>query len=526
MAQGTRRRAARRSRSRSHSRDLRERRHPRRPGHDSPVLVPAAAGSASGRESHPTPSVNPWMGLRRGPVRLTSSLMGFAGAATIAGLVHALPAMFRSEPASGMAVHLTIGVALLALAAGVSVPRRLAVWILRLTWRKLTGRPAGDEYEPNQVGRSAAADRALHWMVLAVMAMGAGAAAALLPWSLRIGHFVYAFMTDRFLWSQGTEQVLQGLVIVLIVTPVFMLFGMIVSGLHHLGCPRGRWNLAATGWLLIGAGVGTWATGRIAPPGASGMVPLFAAAISAFAVALVSALWPAAGITNTIGGAEHDADGPIPTSFDRRPRLLRMGLVAVGGGAVCAASVTAALSEPMGDLAEPLIPAMLGLMGIGVLMGCRSPRGGARSMGGFGGVCALAGAAMCLMFAALRYVTIGGIPMILFGATAAVVLLGYGMAYGQQLLLFRAGDRSREGLVTLSRMLACAGLTTGLAAPLAIRGLGPPAALLTLALSLLALGGTLIIHEPDDSPSLRYARLSAIFASVGVMMLLACFMPR
>ena len=49
--------------------------------------------------------------------------------------------------------------------------------------------------------------------------------------------------------------------------------------------------------------------------------------------------------------------------------------------------------------------------------------------------------------------------------------------------------------------------------------MGEPATLVFLTLSLLALGGMLIIHEPSYSPATRRVRLWAVFAFVGIMIL-------
>ena len=58
-------------------------------------------------------------------------------------------------------------------------------------------------------------------------------------------------------------------------------------------------------------------------------------------------------------------------------------------------------------------------------------------------------------------------------------------------------------------------------APVAIQILGRRATLMVLALSMLALGGTLIIHEPSYSPRTRRVRLCVVFGSIGAMIALA-----
>jgi len=85
----------------------------------------------------------------------------------------------------------------------------------------------------------------------------------------------------------------------------------------------------------------------------------------------------------------------------------------------------------------------------------------------------------------------------------------------------RVAHRSAVSALMFARLLICAGATAWLTAPLAIRLFGDPAALFMLAISLFALGGILIIQEPNDAVVPRRIRLGAIFASIALLMLLA-----
>ena len=93
-------------------------------------------------------------------------------------------------------------------------------------------------------------------------------------------------------------------------------------------------------------------------------------------------------------------------------------------------------------------------------------------------------------------------------------------------MLSRVAFTSAAGATILARMLVCGALMVWIGVPIAQRLVGGPATLMILALSLLALGGTLIIHEPSQSPRTRRARLCALFALIGVMIVVSLFPPR
>ncbi|MEK7755982.1 MAG: hypothetical protein AAB385_02100, partial [Planctomycetota bacterium] len=70
-------------------------------------------------------------------------------------------------------------------------------------------------------------------------------------------------------------------------------------------------------------------------------------------------------------------------------------------------------------------------------------------------------------------------------------------------------------------LLVCAGLTLLVGAPLAVHFFGPTATLIMLAVSFVALGGTLVIHDPAGSPQTRRIRLAALFISMVTMLLIS-----
>jgi len=72
----------------------------------------------------------------------------------------------------------------------------------------------------------------------------------------------------------------------------------------------------------------------------------------------------------------------------------------------------------------------------------------------------------------------------------------------------------------LARLLVCSAVTVIVAAPLATHFVGQPPTLMLLSMSLIAVGGLLVIYEPSYTPRVRRARLGAVFGSVAAMILL------
>jgi hypothetical protein len=212
---------------------------------------------------------------------------------------------------------------------------------------------------------------------------------------------------------------------------------------------------------------------------------------------------------------------PLPVLSDRWPTLLRASIVAVAGGATCAITVWSGhVRESGGDLTI-FVSAVLLAAGVGVLAGCRPKRSGVRSIGGFGVACAAAGALIAVSTLGLTATSGAGLGAITVAVCLCLAATGFATAYGRQALLSRVANRSFAGATVLARMLGCAAFMVWIGVPLAERLIGRPATLVFLALSLLALGGGLIIQEPSYSRRTRRLRLCAVFGSIGLMIILS-----
>ncbi len=459
-----------------------------------------------------------------GPAACASILLGATTAMVIAGLAARYHEVFGERGLSSMATtHTVVGATLMTLAIGVRVPQRFALWVCAAAWRRFLslGRPSDVS---SMILNPGGSDRPLHWVVLSVIALAAGIVTALLPINVRLGGAVYDWMYAHFLWSIGSLAVLQVAILFLTGLLPLTVLGLAVSCVHRLSCPYGRWDTKATAWLLTGAAVGTlvstWTTGA----GVSGDLMLIAAALPALVVSLVSAASSAPRDDGPHDPTQTEAI-PLPISSDRWPTLLRASIVAVGGGGAWAVIVWAGFFAESKGHVGPFVSAMLVAMGIGVLAGCRPKHRGLRSIGGFGVACAAAGILVAVSTVALA----GALPIGLGGAILpaclAVMTIGLATAYGRQTLLDRAASRSYAGATILTRILVCAVFVIWVAAPVAERLTGRPATLLILALSLLALGGTLIIHDPSRSPRTQRARLCAVFGPIAAMITLAWLAP-
>ncbi len=459
-----------------------------------------ASSSSLPRAMTPSCSAVP---LRRilGPAFAAAMLLGAAAALLLASLCAAL------EPQSDVSARSVVGGALLALALGVRVPQRFAVWVCRATFGSATGVGAAETDFVPSGGLVAphAAERSLYWLVMAVLALACGVSIAVTPVVLRWVTSTHQVLLGNFLWSLLPLSLLNHLCALVVVIIPMSLLGTAISCAHHLCCPRGEWDERAAAWGLLGAGGGLLLV-RPLVAGVPASVVIVAAALPALLVSLLSA---------TLGSADTQPprttgrDRPVaPACADRWPTLLRSALVAVAGGGAFAASMWC---QAPGTSAT-MLPCVLAGLGLGLALGHRREMTAVHSIGGFGARCSLAGLAIALG------TLVGGLAA---SATMAfqAAAVGYAVSYGQQALLSRVGSRSAAGAYELCAMLACAAGSVLVVAPLAEIVFTQSAALLMLALILIATGGTLVLYEAQDIPARRRARTGLVFASLVIMVL-------
>lgn len=473
--------------------------------------------------SPPDDDVLRWTSRTSVTCAFTSLLLGLTTGMVLASLTGRLREAFSTTAPSGPVDGNTVlAVALLLLAAGVRAPHRLALWISTRAWRRFVTRGEVSSTTGVLLGTSDT-DRSLHWMVLSVIALAAGILTGMLPLSMRVGVAFAGWMQDHFLWSTLSLGVLQVLTVQVAAALPLGAMGLALACIHRVSRRDGRWEPQTSGWLLVGAGVGAWAASVFTPASAHPDLLLMAAALPALVAVLVTAV---AGLSGTESANQPEpTTTPLPAWSDRWPTLLRASIVAVAGGGAGVIAVWLHEMAGAGVHGGSAPGCAVMAMGVGMLAGCHIRRTALRSVSGFGVACAVAGMVLAAFAMGLNRISghtgTGGITL----ACGSLLAIGFATAYGWQVLMNRIGGRANNAGNVLAYALACAAMTIWIGVPLAQHLLGTPATLVTISLSLLALGGTLIIHEPKYSPRTRRARLCTVFASIATMILMAWLTP-
>ncbi len=498
----------RRSRSsRSTGAPPRKRRaHARRGPHRTPTpLAPESAASVANPVSRRTTLTPPAM----------AALLGVAVAMAYSGLLRRFDAIeLESIPSR---VDVGAG-ALIALAIGVRLPHRLATWLYALTWRRLAGRSTAPGPTNPTVTRYAT-DSPLRWLVMSATALAAGIATALTPLVVTIVSESNAWMASHFFWLPVPMAILRLATALAAAALPFMLLGLAVACAHHLLCKLGQWDTKATAWVLLGTATGIALCHLPGIRTANANVLLAAAALPSLIAALGCAF-----LGTSLEQRTADAGVTLPPAWsDRWPTLLRGAIVMIAAGTALIACV-AVTTMPRKDGGAFAALSLLALGG-GMAFGSRAKRNGLRSIGGFGVACAGTGSLL-----AATSLTLGGHiggpgPSAMLLVWLSIAAGGCAVAYGHQTLLHRVGNRSAVGGTTLMRMLIAAAVVVWLAAPLLCGVLNTPAIAALAALGFLAIGGLLIIHEPDYSPRTRRVRLCAVFGLIGAMITAVKLLP-
>lgn len=449
-----------------------------------------------------------------------SLLLGATTAMVVAGIMARFEHAFRGGlPAGGI----ISGAALFALAVGVRVPQRFALWLCTKAWRRLVAR-GRTPLLADILLNAGSNDRPLYWSVVSVVALTAGLLSALTPVYVQVALRFLDWMQAHFLWAGATRSLLHFITTLIAVMAPLTAVGLAISGAHRLSGRRGQWDTRATAWASVGIALGLMAASGLASATAKADIILVAAAVPTLLATVIAA----AASTSRKQESGHEIDDQpacLPLWSDRWPTLLRGSLVVLGGGCAWALSgwaMKVGTPRPMDDV---LMPAMFASLGIGVLWGCRERPSETRTIGGFGVACAGAGVTTALgVFSTWADGTAAATGTRFF-ACASVGVIGFAVAYGRQTLLHRVASRTSEGAKVLARMLGCAALAAWIVTPALSSLLGGPETLMVLALALIALGGTLIIHEPGYSVRTRRIRLGAVFASIGAMILVVLFAP-
>ncbi len=450
------------------------------------------------------------------PAALVAMMLGIATAMVIIGLYAKFQVVFAD---TGSPPSVVVGAAMFALAVGVRVPHRLAVSVCTAAWKRFVRKGRASELGGALIHHGTP-DRALYWLVLSVIALLAGVAIAFLPLSVSTASAFYEWMSAHFVWSRAPLALLQTCTALAAGAIPLAVLGLSISCAHHLCCRFAQWEADATAWTLLGAAVGALLAAQAIGTMMSMAPFLISASLPVLLVSIAAAFLGASGDQSNLRPVE-PPPAALPLWSDRWPTLLRASIVAVGGGSACAAYVwTDSLAHDT-DHRGMVQASLLFALAIGLLGGARMNHPGRRTIGGFGAACNVAGVVVAIGAVACSSSSGRTDATVYLLACAALLGIGFATAYGRQTLLIRVASRSSAGAVELGRLLVSAGLTLLVGAPLAVYIFGSTATLMMLAVSLVALGGTLVIHDPFGSPQTRRIRLVALFISMGTMLLLS-----
>jgi len=450
------------------------------------------------------------------PAALVAVILGIATAMVVVGLSARFQLVFAD---TGGPPSVVVGAALIALAVGVRVPHRFAVSVCTAAWQRFVRKGTTSELAGALIHHGAP-DRALYWLVLAVIALAAGVAIALLPLSVSTVSAFYEWMNVHFLWSKAPLAVLQTVTAFAAGLIPLVVLGLSISCAHHLCCRFAQWEVDATAWVMLGAAVGAFFATRAIGSIIAADPFLIAASLPVLLVSITAAFLGSSGDQSNLRPVE-PPPAALPLWSDRWPTLLRASIVAIGGGSTCAAYVWIDYLAQNSDHRGMVPVFLLIAFAIGLLGGARMNRPWRRTIGGFGAACNVAGVIIAIGAVACSSSSGRAGAVVFILACAALVGIGFATAYGRQTLLIRVASRSSAGAIELGRLLVCAGLTVLVGAPLAVHFFGSTATLIMLAVSLVALGGTLVIHDPVGSPKTRHIRLAALFVSMGTILLLS-----
>ncbi|HRX83517.1 MAG TPA: hypothetical protein P5572_00700 [Phycisphaerae bacterium] len=430
----------------------------------------------------------------------------------------------RALDASPATFRWASSVLFFAMALGPRLPR----WVAR-RWlgRGQADRPSGGNLLPVDFS---AGHHSLEWTVLAFLGSTAGIAVLLLPALLRGAQGVYLWALGAFLWNSHTLGVLDVLIMVAAVPP-FIILGMLIQCVHRLGVDRCRWQPQATVVLLSGVGLGLGVAAFLQRYPDGDVLVLRVAGVPLL-VAGMLAVWRS-GALPRVRRTRRAASALVePESGNHWPVVLRLALAITTAAGTSAVLVWVYVVDALDMATGAWRPACAGALVISASVGLGwALRPGGRShphaLGAFGMRCALAGGAMAAGMALFNLVARASYPAFLhtpaawvlwaFGACVPVGVLAWALGGGIHVFISRSSDDPATGAALIQILLGSAGAACLVVAFPLLEGVGSYPTLVAMALALVAMGGTLVIHDPYAGQKAHRARLAGVFGGVVVM---------
>ena len=448
-----------------------------------------------------------------GVAGLAALLMGSGACLLLTGLTERFEVLFAT---AGIG-RLVTAAGVFSVAIGSLVPQRAAEYLGR-RWR-------GSPFEQGFIQD----DVPLLWTVLALVSLLSGLAVAAVPLALALLEGGYDWVLERFLWSPRSLTSLQLLTVVSATLPGLVLLGLALSCTCRLACRACRWRVLPLGWALVGVGIGSGLIDVLLGMGAAIEVLTTAAALPVLVVALLSARQMGRTGSFAEGAARSRAavSCDLPDVRDRWPLLIRLSVAWVAASTAVVVVVWVEVwrrwSGVTGSGMGAALMCLPAMVGAGVVLCERSRPSRSYSAGGLGVACAVSGVGLAAWCSLPALWLTGGsgavVPasVLLLAGGLSALSMGYALAYGHRMVLGRVGSRAAGGGALLFLSLAAAAVVVLLIGRPSAGAKSSYTTLAAMALSLLALGGTAIIHEPAYSPRTRRWRLAAVFASIGLM---------
>ncbi len=440
------------------------------------------------------------------------SMLGFVGGVRFALTEEGL-ARFQNpiEP-------LAVGMALLAIALGIAAPLRWASHVVAK--RRTEGQRQESASSDPRSSTPMEPDQVFYWSAFAALAMAAGLLIVTWPVSLGPLAIVHHWLDSWFLWSDAPRLIIQAAMLFFSALLPMAGLGASITSLQHL-LPRIRSEDGrGVAWLVVGAGAALACSGSLLSSPQNANLLLLLAGVPAFLVAIGAAVFGSFPTSRTQVDAGFAA-AALPGWSDRRPRLLRAATAAIGGGSACAITVWSSPALPVWESPSLAAGWLLCALGAGMLLSGTGHGGGAGSIGHFAATSVAAGIMVAIgTCGSEQFAMHAGIASAIVAALA-LGAVGFAAGSGRHTLMTRAVRRAGVDSTLLARWLVWAALTAWIGAPVVMNVFGPFSTLALLALSLVALGGVLMIHESSPSPRGRRLRLYGVWGTVCVMLLLA-----
>ncbi|MCA9252678.1 MAG: hypothetical protein KDA54_16240 [Phycisphaerales bacterium] len=435
---------------------------------------------------------------------------------------------YLTMDASPLTFRLAVAAAMLATAMGPTVLARVVRLLRNITFKNFDAHRVS-ESGPARASQQQAEDHELRWMITSVVAMIGCVMVLALPEVFAFVHRLKATVVREFLWADISVSMLEGLVLFAIAALPFSFLGLLVRCAHQISETDGRWRLAASAWLLTGAGFGCMFFPLLMRALGDSFL-LMRLACGPLAMVALIATWQ---VSRKKARSRHpDVESLTEPEFGQRwPTVLRLALAVLVASVVCAGFVWVYVASTVRLDQEIATYACSGLFiaaAFGIFLANRRAHDGNELVGVFGQSAVAAGIALAASVAGFNLVlrecdapfvqSLGFVLLWGMCGCAPVLFAAYAIGVGSISLLRRHAYRGQQGATLLWMTFAVVAVVLLCVAPALMRRLGSFATLTAAALSMVATGGILIIHGPTSQQGPYRARLVGVFAVVLMMM--------